>query len=64
MPQTNPTLRSGAILTHSARFSKGELLLPDTHEDGSGAALTVRGDNITVDFGGLTLRGTTAQTGG
>jgi Nitrous oxidase accessory protein len=34
------------------------VLAPDTREDGSGAAVVVEGDGITVDFNGLTLRGT------
>jgi hypothetical protein len=53
-----PPLRSGAVITASARYSASDQLLPDRHDDGSGAALTIAGDNITVDFGGAVLRGT------
>lgn len=53
-----PPLRPGLVLTTSARFPGGEVLLPDSHEDGTGGAIVVRGDNLTVDFGGATLRGT------
>ena len=47
-------------VTKSVTLPKGERLLSDTHEDGSGAALEVIGDNLVVDGGGAILRGTLA----
>ncbi|MGC4044194.1 MAG: right-handed parallel beta-helix repeat-containing protein [Armatimonas sp.] len=44
-------------LTSSQTLKSGETLRPDTHEDGSGAALEIVGDNLTIDFGGHVLRG-------
>lgn len=57
-----PALAPGAVLTASARYRRAEIRLPDSHEDGSAAALHVRGDNLTIDFGGTTLRGTAPDT--
>lgn len=53
-----PPLKAGGTITASAKFSPQERLLPDDHEDGSGAALVISGDNLVIDFGGAILRGT------
>lgn len=63
MPRpSSPPLAPGAILTASARYRRAEILAPDSHDDGDGAAILVRGDHVTIDFGGATLRGTPADT--
>ena len=43
-----------AALTTSRKFSRGEFFMP--------AGITITGDNLTVDFGGATLRGTVPTT--
>ena len=58
-PRTAPAgnLRPGVVFTRSTRIAPGTYRLaapPDT----GGAAITVRGDNITLDLRGVTLRGT------
>ncbi len=51
-----------ARLTKSTRLGPGEVLRPDSHEDGSGAALEIVGDDLVVDFDGLVLRGSPPTT--
>lgn len=59
-----PKLRLGAIraITRSVRFAREIVTLADPHDDGSGAAITIVGDDIVVDFGGATLRGSSPDT--
>ena len=45
---------AGLVLTESARIQPGRYRLPAP--DG-GAAITIRGDNVTVDFTGVTIEG-------
>src|SRR5688500_2713344 len=47
------------VIRKSISFKKGEYSLPNTDETGN-AAITILGDNITVDFSGATIRGTLA----
>jgi len=61
-PEAPPVLKPGERISVSAKFARQERLLPDQHEDGKEAAISIVGDNITVDFGGTTLRGTSATT--
>jgi nitrous oxidase accessory protein NosD len=61
-PQKTPELKPGVVLVASAKFKKGDHLLPGGTEDGDSGAVTIQGDNLTVDFGGATLRGTPATT--
>lgn len=56
-PMSVPT-----TITASGKFPSGEHLLPNRAEDGSGAAVEIVGDNLTVDFQGAILRGTPAAT--
>ncbi|MCU0316656.1 MAG: right-handed parallel beta-helix repeat-containing protein, partial [Fimbriimonadaceae bacterium] len=51
---------SGMVITDSTSFRRGDHLIPHDDETGKTAAITIRGKNIVVDFGGLTLRGTPA----
>jgi nitrous oxidase accessory protein NosD len=61
-PQKPPELTPGVVLNRSAKFAKGDYLLPGGTEDGNSGAVTIQGDNLTLDFGGATLRGTPATT--
>src|SRR5215813_7971403 len=61
-PPKTPELKPGVVLIASAKFGKREYLLPGGTEDGNAGAITIQGDNLTVDFGGATLRGTLATT--
>lgn len=54
--QIKPT--PGLVITKSGSIRRGTYLLPSTE----GAAITVQGDNLTVDFKGATLRGTPEDT--
>jgi hypothetical protein len=49
-------LRPGVIFTRSARIAPGTYRLAAPRDTGR-AAITVRGDNITLDLRGVTLRG-------
>ncbi len=53
-------LSTGQVITRSIKFKSGDRLLSAPGDERAGAALVVRGDNITVDFGGAVLRGTSA----
>ena len=65
-------LKSRMLLTASTTFTTFVkdtkpyiALLPDTSEEGEegrGAAITIRGDNLLIDFKGLVLRGTPERT--
>ena len=57
-----PELVPGLTLTRSVRFRKTDRVLADAHDDGSGAAIRIVGDNLTIDFGGAVLRGTPDST--
>lgn len=61
-PQPLPLVRfrPGMVISRSVRVVGGEVLAPHADESGRTAALTIRGDGITVDLSGLTLRGTPA----
>lgn len=60
--QQEPKLTPGIVITKSTDFDKVELLAPNGSADGKTAAITIRGNNITVDFGGATLRGSNDTT--
>lgn len=51
-----------ARITKTAAFSGGTQHLSDTHEKGESGAVVIKGDNITVDFGGTVLEGTPPET--
>lgn len=57
-----PSLKPGTVLTKSSRFSGGTFLLPSASAAEAKAAVVIRGNNLVVDFGGATLRGTPATT--
>ncbi|HEX9310341.1 MAG TPA: NosD domain-containing protein [Gemmatimonadaceae bacterium] len=56
---TAPTieLRSGLVITRSARIAPRVYRLAAPRSLDSGAVVTVRGDDITIDFGGATMEG-------
>jgi hypothetical protein len=60
-PTTPVKLTQGLVITKSCTLTKGAYLLPSP-ESLDKPAITVRGDGITVDFGGAVLRGTPAAT--
>ncbi|GAB4457161.1 MAG: hypothetical protein OHK0029_16430 [Armatimonadaceae bacterium] len=60
--QNPPALQSGMTIQKSLKLDRGEYLLPNSSEDGNGAAIEIVGDNLTVDFGRVVLRGTPAET--
>lgn len=51
--------RSGLVITESSRIKGGKYLIPNTSDDPWIAAITVRGDNMTVDFKGAEISGST-----
>lgn len=53
-------LRAGMVITRSVRVEKRTWSLPADMPNDSGA-IVIRGDNITVDFGGATLEGMAPQ---
>jgi parallel beta-helix repeat protein len=52
-------LRQGLVITKSARVAPRTYRLPAPDSSDSAAVITIRGDNITVDFAGATMVGTT-----
>lgn len=52
------SLKTGMTISRSTTIAKNTYLLPSSAEDGKGGAILVKGNGITVDFGGATLRGT------
>lgn len=56
--QPDVALKPGMAITRSIRVRKGQYMLPNSDDDGKVSAITIRGDNITVDFNGATVRGT------
>ncbi len=59
---SNIQLGSGLVITHSVKVRPGDVLSANNAEDGRSGALTIKGNNITVDFSGATLRGTPGTT--
>ena len=51
-------LRQGLVITKSARVAPRTYRLPAPDSSDSAAVITIRGDNITVDFAGATMAGT------
>jgi len=51
-------LRQGLVITQSARVSPRTYRLPAADSSDSASVITIRGDNITVDFAGATMVGT------
>jgi Periplasmic copper-binding protein (NosD) len=54
--------RAGLVITESALIAPGHHLLVSPSGDPYAAAVTIRGDDLTVDFGGAELLGTTRDT--
>lgn len=50
------------VITKSIKFKPGVVLSPIEREDGTDAALVIRGKNLVVDFNGLVLRGSPETT--
>lgn len=61
LPAQAPDLRAGMVITESTTFRSVEVLAANPSDRGETAAITIRGDNLVVDFGGATLRGTPAN---
>jgi hypothetical protein len=61
MPQ-EVALRPGLVITGSVQVKRGSYLVPNSTEDGTTGAIVIKGDGITVDFNGATLRGTPETT--
>lgn len=59
-PQQRALVR-GESITQSTTIRRDTYFFPNEQEDGRGAALTIRGSNLVIDFNGATLRGS-AQT--
>lgn len=55
LPLLKP-ITPGMVVTQTTKFDRGTYLIP-TPEDLSTPVMTVKGDNITVDFSGAVLRG-------
>lgn len=53
---------AGMVVTKSARLKGGTYVIPSSSTDPYTAAITIQGDNITVDFKGVTLEGTPEDT--
>ncbi|MBX7135405.1 MAG: right-handed parallel beta-helix repeat-containing protein [Fimbriimonadaceae bacterium] len=56
-PQT-VKLTPGLTITKSVTVAPATYAFPSTSEDGTTGAIRIKGDNITVDFAGVTLQGT------
>lgn len=52
------SLKAGMTISRSTTIARGTYRLASASEDGKGGAIVVRGNGITVDFGGAILRGT------
>lgn len=61
-PTPQLALKPNMVLSRSVVVKKGAYNLPNASEDGTGAAIVVRGNGITVDFNGATLWGTPPTT--
>ncbi len=53
-------LTSGMVISKSCKIAKADFMRPWGDESGKTGAITIRGNNITIDFNGATLRGTPA----
>lgn len=51
-------LEAGMTISRSTTVARGTYRIASTAEDGKTGAITIRGNGITVDFAGATLRGT------
>src|SRR5947207_3236970 len=51
-------LKPGLIITESCKIARMVYSVPNTDDTGKRAAITIRGDNLTVDFAGAALEGT------
>lgn len=62
LPHQDRILLPRATIARSETIAPRRYLLPSEGLDPKRAAVTIRGENITVDFGGATLRGTPEST--
>ncbi len=60
--QQDVTLRPGLVITESARVRRGEYTFPNKFDNATTGAIIIKGDNITVDFNGVVLRGSPETT--
>ncbi|HXH62299.1 MAG TPA: right-handed parallel beta-helix repeat-containing protein, partial [Fimbriimonadaceae bacterium] len=60
--QEQVSLRPGLVITKSATVRKQEYIFPNDDETSTNGAIIIKGDDITVDFNGATLRGTDEET--
>lgn len=55
-------LRPGMVITRSGTVVAREYNFPNSDNLGKSSAITIRGDNLTIDFKGATLRGSSQDT--
>lgn len=55
-------LRPGMVISSSVKIARRGYLLPSGDETGKSGAVIVRGSDLTVDFNGAELRGTSSNT--
>ncbi len=59
LPGQDPAIpKAGLVITKSTKFAPGVYTIPHSDESGKTGAITIRGNKITLDFTGVTLRGT------
>lgn len=51
-------LTKHSVITQSAKVKPGIVALPNSDDDAKTAAITIKGDDLVVDFGGAVLQGT------
>ncbi|MBX3118080.1 MAG: right-handed parallel beta-helix repeat-containing protein [Fimbriimonadaceae bacterium] len=61
-PMQNINLTPGLTITQSCKVNRAEFLRPWGDESGKTGVITIKGEGITVDFNGATLRGTPETT--
>ena len=61
LPQ-DTVLKPGIVITESITVREAQYLFPNDNTDAKTASVIIKGDGITVDFNGATLRGTKEET--
>lgn len=56
------TLQEGLTITNSVKLKPNEVVLANSDNASQTAAITIKGDNLVIDFAGAVLRGTPADT--
>lgn len=60
VPVVTPT--SGMVITKTTKIRAGEYAFPSSDDTGATGVITIKGDNLTVDFDNAVFRGTPATT--